>query len=152
VFALTVVTATVGPEGNSDGLSGANRISFKGNPKMIRIGPTLRGGTDGLAQARRALESVPCVLEGCNSDDQEVHTNVLFPQRQMIVTIECLLMLLCCRTYSGSLTLRLWEHVNSNTFNVPQILFIFKYWNCQTATSVNLISECIFPKAEMVTK
>jgi hypothetical protein len=38
------------------------------------------------------------------------------------------------------------------TFNVPEILFILKYWNRQTATCVNLISECIVPKAETVTK
>jgi hypothetical protein len=73
------MTATVGPEDNPGGLLDANRISDMGNSTMIWLGPTFTGGTDGLAQATRALESVPCVLEERNSDDQQVHTGVLIP-------------------------------------------------------------------------
>jgi hypothetical protein len=57
----------------------ANKIRDKGNPIMIWIGPAFTSGFDGLGQVRsgqvrRVLDSVPGVLAGCNSDDQEAHT------------------------------------------------------------------------------
>jgi hypothetical protein len=43
------------------------------NTYKIWIDSTFTGEFDGLAQIRRALDAVPGVLAGYNSDDQEVH-------------------------------------------------------------------------------
>jgi hypothetical protein len=41
-FRITIVTANVGPEGNSDGLLGTSKTPGKGNPLKVSIGPTSR--------------------------------------------------------------------------------------------------------------
>jgi hypothetical protein len=53
----------------------ANKIPDMRNPTMICIGPTSASNFYVSAEARRALVSVPGVLAGCNSDDQELHTH-----------------------------------------------------------------------------
>lgn len=122
---MIFVTAALGPGGNSDGLLGASRIPDKGNPLMID--PTFTSGFDGLAQVRRALDSVPGVLAVCDSGDQETDTNSRgahsLNQKTMTICAACSLKHLYCSTSTivhSSATL---ETRKFNIYRISEMLF-----------------------------
>jgi hypothetical protein len=75
-FVLTITNVKVTPEGNSDGLPGANKIPGKGGggAVMVWCGPAFTSKFDGLFQVRPAIDSVPGVLAGDNVEWPGVNT------------------------------------------------------------------------------
>jgi hypothetical protein len=72
-----------------------------GMPIKIKLGSTVKGGFDGLAQVRWAHDSSPATLTGYSSDEQEVLTHVApnhSTRRHRVTSTGYLLMPLYCYT------------------------------------------------------